>query len=163
MVRQSPNQSSTAKQYEFVPITLREANAFVARYHRHNKPTVSHKFSIGLKHRDRLIGVGIAGRPVARLLDDGVTLELNRVCVKPGHPNACSKLLARLKRIGQLFGYTSIKTYTLRKESGASLRAVGAGVDRRVPPQTWDRPNRPSPHQPVYDEEKLRWELLPKK
>lgn len=31
---------------ELVPITLKEANAFVVRYHRHHKPVVGHKFSI---------------------------------------------------------------------------------------------------------------------
>lgn len=31
---------------ELVPITLKEANAFVERYHRHHKPVVGHKFSI---------------------------------------------------------------------------------------------------------------------
>lgn len=28
------------------PISLKDANAFVARYHRHHKPVVGHKFSI---------------------------------------------------------------------------------------------------------------------
>ena len=32
---------------DIVPMTLREANAFVAQYHRHHGPTVGHKFSIG--------------------------------------------------------------------------------------------------------------------
>lgn len=36
---------------ELVPITLKEANAFVERYHRHHKPVVGHKFSIGGKRR----------------------------------------------------------------------------------------------------------------
>ena len=29
------------------PVSLSEANAFVARYHRHHRPVVGHKFSIG--------------------------------------------------------------------------------------------------------------------
>jgi hypothetical protein len=144
--------------YVFVPITLKEANAFVARYHRHNKPTVGHKFSIGLALNGDLVGVGIAGRPVARHLDDGRTLEATRVCVKPGHQNACSKVYARLKRIGQLFGYTSIKTYTLLEETGSSLRAIRAIPERRCPPSRWNRPG--ACYQPVYDKEKTRWELL---
>lgn len=28
------------------PITLKAANEFVSKYHRHHKPTVGHKFSI---------------------------------------------------------------------------------------------------------------------
>lgn len=31
---------------ELVPISLKEANAYVERYHRHHKPVVGHKFSI---------------------------------------------------------------------------------------------------------------------
>jgi hypothetical protein len=62
--------------YVFVPLTLQAANAFVGRYHRHNKPTVGHKFSVGLSLNGELVGVGIAGRPVARHLDDGKTLRL---------------------------------------------------------------------------------------
>lgn len=30
------------------PLTLREANAYVALHHRHNKPVVGHRFSIGV-------------------------------------------------------------------------------------------------------------------
>jgi hypothetical protein len=144
--------------YLVVPLTLAAANAFVAKYHRHNKPTAGHKFSIGLTRNGELIGVGIAGRPVARHLDDGKTLELTRVCVAPGHANACSKLLGRLKQIGQLMGYERIKTYTLLEESGASLRAIGAVPERHCPPSRWNRPG--SSWQPVYEKEKTRWELL---
>lgn len=141
-----------------VPLTLAAANVFVAQHHRHNKPVTGHKFSIGLTLDGELVGVGIAGRPVARHLDDGRTLELTRVCVAPGHPNACSKLLARLKQLGQLMGYTRIKTYTLLEESGSSLRAVGATPERRCPPSRWNRPG--ASYQAVYEKEKTRWELL---
>ena len=63
------------------PVTLRVAKAFISRHHRHNKPPVGHKFSIGLRNdAGELIGVATAGRPVARHLDDGLTLEVNRTC-----------------------------------------------------------------------------------
>ena len=87
--------------------------------------------------------MAIAGRPVARRLDDGKTLEVLRVCTD-GTPNANSFLYGRVKRIAQLMGYEKIITYTLEEESGASLRAVGAGrghgeaegVERAEPPPT---------------------------
>ena len=56
------------------PVSLSEANAFVARYHRHHKPVVDHKFSIGCMVNGRLAGVAIVGRPVSRYLDNGLTL-----------------------------------------------------------------------------------------
>ncbi|MBB8494047.1 hypothetical protein HEP14_016490, partial [Escherichia coli] len=49
------------------PITLKAAQEFIAQHHRHNKPPVGHKFSIGLRNNaGELIGVATAGRPVAR-------------------------------------------------------------------------------------------------
>ena len=62
------------------PINLKTANAFVQQYHRHHKPTRGHKFSIGVSDNGALVGVAICGRPVARRLDDGYTLEVNRLC-----------------------------------------------------------------------------------
>lgn len=64
-----------------VPISLAEANTFVAHHHRHHKPVTGHKYSIGLADKTGTIrGVAIIGRPVSRALDDGWTLEVNRVC-----------------------------------------------------------------------------------
>lgn len=51
---------------ELVPITLKEANAFVERYHRHHKPVVGHKFSIAASDGEKIVGVAIVGRPVSR-------------------------------------------------------------------------------------------------
>ena len=65
---------------KIVPITLKEANGFVASYHRHHGPTVGCKFAIGLQSNGDLVGVAICGRPVSRYLDDGLTLEVNRLC-----------------------------------------------------------------------------------
>lgn len=63
---------------ELVPVSLKEANAFVARYHRHHKPVVGHKFSVAAAASGEVVGVAIVGRPVSRYLDDGWTLEVNR-------------------------------------------------------------------------------------
>lgn len=142
-----------------VPLDLKRANEFVAQHHRHNDPTNGHKFSIGIEENGELVGVGIAGRPIARFLDNGRNLELRRICVKVGVSNGCSMLLGRLKRIAQLMGYERILTYTLQKESGASLRAIGAACVSKVGPSNWARSGRSTRHQPVYDEPKYRWEL----
>ena len=53
------------------PISLRDANEYVRKYHRHHKPVAGHKFSIGCEADGELVGVIIAGRPVSRYtLDD---------------------------------------------------------------------------------------------
>lgn len=73
------------------PVSLKEANNFVLENHRHHGPVVGHKFSIGCKKDGRLVGVAIVGRPVSRFLDDGETLEVNRLCTD-GAKNVCSFL-----------------------------------------------------------------------
>lgn len=109
------------------PITLRAANAFVMQHHRHSKPVQGMKFAIGIfcKCCSQLCGVAICGRPVGRKLDDGLTIEANRVCVKDGVNNACSKLYGACARISREMGYSKIVTYILNSEIGTSLRAAG--------------------------------------
>ena len=64
-----------------VPITLAEANEFVRQHHRHHAPVTGCKFCVAVADDDGQVrGVAIVGRPVARLLDDGWTLEVNRTC-----------------------------------------------------------------------------------
>lgn len=107
-----------------VPMTWRAANAFVAAHHRHSGPVRGCKFAVGCATRDgRLVGVALAGRPNARLLDDGLTLDVARVCTD-GTRNACSFLYARCIRIGREMGYRLIITYTLATESGTSVKAA---------------------------------------
>lgn len=62
---------------ELCPMTLKEANAYVEQHHRHHGPVVGHKFSIGLSDGEKIVGVAIVGRPVARHLDDGWTLVMH--------------------------------------------------------------------------------------
>lgn len=108
-----------------VPITFRDACAFVEKLHRHNKPPRGHKFSIGLVAASgELVGVAMAGRPVARHYDDGLTLEVNRTCTD-GTKNANSMLYGAIWRAAKAMGYRRCITYTQHDETGASLRAAG--------------------------------------
>ena len=109
------------------PVSLSEANAFVARCHRHHKPVVGHKFSIGCMADGRLVGVAIVGRPVSRYLDNGLTLEVNRLCTD-GTKNACSFLYAAAWRAARAMGYRKIVTYILDTESGAMAGGAGYGL-----------------------------------
>ncbi len=120
---------SSQKKLEIFPVTLKDANDFVAAMHRHSKPTVGHKFSVGVKTDGELCGVAIVGRPVARRLDDGLTVEVTRLCTDGTH-NACSILYAAARRAAKALGYKRIYTYTLPDEGGASLRAAGFVLDK---------------------------------
>ena len=107
-----------------IPLTLKEANEFVKNHHRHHKPVVGHRFSIGLMKDSELIGVAIVGRPVARMADNGLTAELTRLATL-GHKNACSKLMGAVGRICKEMGFTKVQTYILQSELGSSLKASG--------------------------------------
>lgn len=109
---------------ELVPITLKEANFFVEQHHRHHKPVTGHKFSIAASDGEKIVGVAIVGRPVSRYLDDGWTLEVNRLCTD-GTKNACSFLYSAAWRAAKNMGYKKLITYILQSENGASLKASG--------------------------------------
>lgn len=104
------------------PIHLRPAMEYIRQYHRHNIPPVGGKFAISCFENERLCGVAICGRPTARKLDDGTTLEIYRNCTD-GARNACSKLYGACLRIAKDMGYKRVITYTLVSENGASLKA----------------------------------------
>lgn len=116
------------------PVTFRQACAFVELLHRHNKPPRGHKFSVGLYNGDVMVGVAMAGRPVARHFDDGLTLEVNRTCTD-GTKNANSMLYAACWRAAKAMGYLRMITYTQADESGASLRAAGFIKAKDLPPR----------------------------
>lgn len=148
------------------PIILREANAYVAEYHRHNLPTNGHKWSLACYDGDRLCGVAIAGQPIARKLDDGFTIEVRRVCTD-GTRNACSKLYGACARVAKEMGYRRIITYTLQSEPGTSLKASGWEDCGEAGGVSWNVPSRPREEyqetlfgieRKYPDERKIRWE-----
>jgi len=139
------------------PITLAEANAFVEQHHRHHKKVVGHKFSIGAVKDDRIVGVVIVGRPVARGRDDGLTLEVTRLCTD-GTRNACSFLYGAAARAAFALGYKRIGTYILASERGKSLTSAGWRMIGEVKGRSWSCRSRPRiDKHPITD--KTLWEL----
>ena len=125
------------------PISLKEANSFVRDKHRHHAEVQGHKFSISAWHDGELVGVCIVGRPVSRHLDDGLTLEVTRLCTD-GTYNACSFLYSRAARIAKDMGYKKIITYILETENGASLKAANWHLeDVTAGGGAWSSPSRP--------------------
>lgn len=150
---------------EIRPIKLRDANRYVAEHHRHNIPTRGHKFSVACYDGDRLCGVAIAGQPIARNLDDGLTIEIRRVCTD-GTRNACSILYSACARCAKAMGYKRVITYTLKSEPGTSLKASGFIYDGETGGVNWNRPSRPreitqislfGEERKYPDEKKIRW------
>jgi hypothetical protein len=119
-----------------IPLSLREANAYVDKHHRHHMPTRGHKLSIGAEINGELIGVAILGRPAARGCDHRKVIEVSRLCTA-GARNVCSKLYSTCARIAKEMGYETIQTYILDSEPGITLKASGWVLDRIVKGRPW--------------------------
>jgi hypothetical protein len=124
------------------PLDFTTAADFVRQHHRHHTPPVGHKFSIGGMLGEQLVGVVIVGRPVSRMRDDGLTLEVTRLATD-GSPNACSFLYGAAARASFALGYRRIGTYILRTEPGTSLRAAGWKLIGERGGGSWARVKQP--------------------
>lgn len=140
-----------------IPVTLKAANEIVAKLHRHHKTVPGAKFSIAVQDETGIRGVAICGRPVARMLDDGKTLEVNRCCTD-GARNACSMLYRAAWRAGSAMGYTRMITYTLPEEGGASLRGAGFVLVGEAGGGEWSRPSR-GRKDAQQSQRKLKWQI----
>lgn len=140
-----------------VPLTLREANAYIERTHRHHGPARGCIVTVGAEADGEIVGVCVVGRPVARMLQDGYTAEVVRLATD-GTYNACSMLYRAAWRAVKALGYRRLVTYTLPEEGGGSLRAAGFRLIGEAGGGSWDRAGRPRVDlHPT--QEKLRWEL----
>lgn len=111
-----------------IPMELKDAQNYIDTYHRHHQASHRDKFRIGAEIDGKLVGVIQVGRPVARRLDNGKTLEVLRLCTN-GEKDTCSFLYSRAARIAKEMGYEKIITYILESESGTSLKASGWYLD----------------------------------
>ena len=148
------------------PLTVKAACLHVAKNHRHNRAPKGGLFAAAVYDGERLAGVAICARPIARMLDDGRTVEITRVCTD-GTRNACSKLYGALCRAAAAIGYERAVTYTLAEEPGDSLRAAGFEVVAELAARpSWSSPGakRQRVQTDLFGDEtrppgeKLRWE-----
>lgn len=143
------------------PITIREAQAFVDKHHRHHKAPQGALFAVACSSLHapdpmEVRGVAICGRPVARELADGWTVEITRCCTT-GEGNACSMLYGACRRAAIALGFKRVVTYTLASEPGASLRGAGFRVVADVRGLSWSCKSRPRVDT-ATQQDKLRWE-----
>lgn len=140
------------------PISLNAARAWISETHRHlRRPVTGWLFGVEiLNDAGERVGVAMAARPSARMLQDGVTLEISRVAVREGSQNACSFAYGALRRAARELGYERIVTYTLGEEPGTSLRAAGF-IDDGV--AGGGEASRPSRHRKPVEQPgvKRRW------
>jgi len=140
------------------PVAWDEACAFVTKHHRHHIPPPGWKYGIGVvDEKGELRGVVIVGRPVARKLDDGSTLEVTRCCTD-GAKNVASMLYGAAWRVASALGYRRLITYTLTTEPGTSLRAAGWRDLYKTPGRSWSVPSRPRDDKHPLGQKQL-WEV----
>ena len=143
-----------------VPITLKQANAYVIQNHRHHSKVQGCKFCIGaVDDNGELRGVAITGRPVSRYLDDGTTAEITRLCTD-GYRNACSFLYAACVRIAKEMGYKKVITYILITENGASLKAASWLEQGICGGGNWNVKSRPRKDSPNVCKKRLFYKLI---
>jgi len=149
--------NTEASRLQIVPITFKQACEFVKKVHRHHKPPIGHKFSIGLEQGGELKGVVIASRPTARMSDDGKTIEVTRLATD-GTRNACSMLYRAAWRTAIGMGYKRLLTYTLPEEGGASLLGAGFECLGTAGGGSWSRKTRHRDDKHPL-QEKTKWQL----
>lgn len=138
-----------AVKLDTVPVSFDEACAFIRLWHRHHEPPQGYKYTVGVAvigdgpDYSELVGVAIVGRPLARHLQDGRTLEVTRVAVADGVPGACSKLYSTCWDAVRALGWKRLITYTQDGERGSSLRGARWRVIAERPARPgWDMPGR---------------------
>lgn len=139
-----------------VPLTLAQANELIVRLHRHHKPVVGHRFSLGLENDGELVGAVVVGRPVARKTEQYTTAEVTRL-VTDGSKNACSALYGAAARVAKEMGFTRIQTFILEEEPGTSLRASGWTLDGTTTGGDWNKPSRGGRRTDQPQGPKRRW------
>ena len=127
---------------ELRPITQKDAFAFVREHHRHHNVPDGALWHHAI-HDDAGVvrGVAVVGRPVSRMLDDGLTCEVTRLCTD-GVRNGCSMLYAACWKAAQSKGFRRIVTYILGTEDGTTLRAAGWDYLGETDGGSWSRPSR---------------------
>jgi len=144
---------------EIVPMTVKRASAWVDVHHSHHKAPRGGLFAVGVAEGKRLCCIALAGRPVARLLDTGATIEITR-SASDRTPHAASKAIAAITRGALSLGYRRLVSYTLLGEAGTCYRAAGWHVTGLSQGGEWDRAGRGrgAAAQPGA---KVRWEYGP--
>ena len=127
---------------ELVPVDYREACDFITKHHRHHLPPQGWKFGIGCSVDGEIVGVITVGRPVARFLDNGWTLEVTRCCTD-GTKNAPSFLYAAAWRVTRNLGYKRLITYILKEEPGTTLVSAGWKCVGEAGGGNWNTKSRP--------------------
>lgn len=154
------------------------ANDLIARWHRHSGPVLVAMDCVLLREAGRACGIGVLGKPLSAILDDGETLEVRRTATD-GTRHACSAVLGSVARVAGRRGALRLVTYTREGESGCSMRGAGWRLDvhfhrewdlvgtklvssiRPKAARSWSSPSRPRRLVALSAARFRWWKLLP--
>jgi hypothetical protein len=126
------------------PCPVKVALKFNAETHRRLPKIQGGMWAIAAIVNGEMIGVAIVGHPQARMAAKHVgELEVLRVAVQEGKPNACSALYGACARAARDMGATDLTTTIHLDETGGSLIAAGWVRLGETGGGEWTRPSRP--------------------
>jgi hypothetical protein len=124
------------------PITLTAARAFAGQYLPRPAPH-AWRYGLSLHDGDRVVAVIFVGRPAARALDDGRTLQVSALVTDGTTSVASPKLLAAALDISRRMGYGRMVAYLDDDEPADAFRAAGWTRSHRTRRRPWRRRGRP--------------------
>lgn len=155
--------SGERRRLNVAPITIGEARDFVRVNHSHLGAPVSALFALSVCDGDRVCCVAIVGRPVARMLQDGETCEVIRLCSDETE-HAASMALAAAVRAAVALGWKRIVSSTLLGEPGTCYRAAGwapVALGAESGTARWSAHPRHTAGSHAQPGRKVRWEAGP--
>jgi hypothetical protein len=159
---------SPAKPLVLTPIGVTAADEFVQAHHRHaGRVNWGSRFALAVADQSGEIqAVAIVSHPITRALNHGGFVgEVRWVCTRPGAPhNCCSMLYSACWNTWRSMGGTRIITYTLKSETGSSLKAAGWKRVAASPGHksgSWDTHPRKGTlvNKEILVQDKWRWEV----
>lgn len=146
---------------EVRPVPIPLARTFVARHHAHCGPPTVSRYSFGAYNAGLLLGVAMAGNPVAPALNGRGILEVNRLCIRRDVArvlawNACSMLYSQSAREAERRGFRHIISYVRSDEDGTSVRAAGWIPEAVVRGRGWHSARRARGNGNAWTD-KTRW------
>lgn len=106
------------------PVGLDDANLFITEHHRYLGRLHRCRFGLQAFHRGQVVGVILTTPPTNNKVDDGVTLEIARLCTHLAPYQTASALVSRVCRIAKLMGFERVITYVDAEQAGISYTSV---------------------------------------
>ena len=103
-----------------VPVSLQEANNYLAEHIRQYQPMHGCKFSVGCALDGKLVGAAIVGR----CREDSQAVRIDRICATGGR-TAYGMLYGAAARAAQALGYWRIIAFLPADRPDSALRAAG--------------------------------------